>query len=202
MTQPLLALHPKTRAAGGKIGLIDYGQSKRLPDAYRAAFARLVLELAAGDEQKIATSLGSMGIVTEREDPPLQVRQPLLAAGSTVGYCPVCGCMSCMHARQRFCQLARATEAAAPGAGAQGASLAYQSACWTACMRKRALHRVREKHAAAAPLGALRAGQGGTSRKPADGSAAARCAGNFPLGPPLATRQAKLAYGMFDTRGK
>lgn len=28
--------------AGGKVGLIDYGQSKRLPDSYRAAFAQLV----------------------------------------------------------------------------------------------------------------------------------------------------------------
>lgn len=65
-----------TRAPGGKIGLIDYGQSKRLPDSYRAAFARLVLELGSGDkgdEQKIAAALGSLGIVTEREEPPLQV---------------------------------------------------------------------------------------------------------------------------------
>ena len=31
--------------AGGKIGLIDYGQSKRLPEPYRAAFAQLVLQV-------------------------------------------------------------------------------------------------------------------------------------------------------------
>lgn len=33
---------PPTTFTGGKIGLIDYGQSKQLPDAYRAAFAQLV----------------------------------------------------------------------------------------------------------------------------------------------------------------
>ncbi|KAL4431977.1 hypothetical protein ABPG77_000244 [Micractinium sp. CCAP 211/92] len=59
---------------GGKIGLIDYGQSKRLPDSYRAAFARLVTELGSGDEQKIAAALGSLGIVTEREEPRLQAK--------------------------------------------------------------------------------------------------------------------------------
>ena len=38
-------------AAGGKVGLIDYGQSKQLPDAYRAAFAMLVLAIGRGDER-------------------------------------------------------------------------------------------------------------------------------------------------------
>ena len=37
--------------AGGKIGLIDYGQSKRLPDSCRAAFAMLVLAMVRGDEE-------------------------------------------------------------------------------------------------------------------------------------------------------
>ena len=37
--------------AGARIGLIDYGQSKRLPDSYRAAFARLVLALCDGNDQ-------------------------------------------------------------------------------------------------------------------------------------------------------
>lgn len=42
---------PQKPTAGGKIGLIDYGQSKRLPDAYRAAFAQLVRRLGARAEQ-------------------------------------------------------------------------------------------------------------------------------------------------------
>ena len=33
---------------GGRIGLIDYGQSKQLPDHERLAFAALILELSHG----------------------------------------------------------------------------------------------------------------------------------------------------------
>ena len=33
---------------GAKIGLIDYGQSKQLPDHERLAFAALLVELAKG----------------------------------------------------------------------------------------------------------------------------------------------------------
>ena len=33
---------------GAKIGLIDYGQSKQLPDQERLAFAALLVELAKG----------------------------------------------------------------------------------------------------------------------------------------------------------
>lgn len=32
---------------GGCVGLLDYGQSKQLPDTERVAFARLVLALTA-----------------------------------------------------------------------------------------------------------------------------------------------------------
>ncbi|PSC70875.1 putative aarF domain-containing kinase 1 [Micractinium conductrix] len=59
---------------GGKIGLIDYGQSKRLPEPYRAAFAQLVLQLGKGDDAGIAAALGNLGVVTEREEPPLQAK--------------------------------------------------------------------------------------------------------------------------------
>jgi predicted unusual protein kinase regulating ubiquinone biosynthesis (AarF/ABC1/UbiB family) len=59
---------------GGKIGLIDYGQSKKLPDAYRAAFAHLVLALNDGDDARVSAALRGVGVVTEREDAPLQAR--------------------------------------------------------------------------------------------------------------------------------
>eukprot|EP00887_Chlorella_sp_A99_P006757 scaffold3.g6757.t1 len=45
----------------GKIGLIDYGQSKQLPEAYRAGFARL-----------ISAALGALGVVTDRQDAGLR----------------------------------------------------------------------------------------------------------------------------------
>jgi hypothetical protein len=51
-----------------------FPQSKRLPDAYRAAFAQLVLAMDKGDEGAIARSLSSLGVVTEREEAPLQAR--------------------------------------------------------------------------------------------------------------------------------
>ena len=55
-----------------QIGLIDYGQSKRLPDAYRAAFARLVLALDGGKPEAISEALGGLGVVTDRDDVPLR----------------------------------------------------------------------------------------------------------------------------------
>ena len=57
---------------GGKIGLIDYGQSKRLPDGYRAAFARLIVALDDGDEVAVSRALDTLGVVTERDDVPLK----------------------------------------------------------------------------------------------------------------------------------
>ncbi len=71
---PTTLLPPHCPHAGGKIGLIDYGQSKRLPDNYRAAFAQLVLALEKGDEGQIAQALGGIGVVTDRHDPPLQAK--------------------------------------------------------------------------------------------------------------------------------
>jgi predicted unusual protein kinase regulating ubiquinone biosynthesis (AarF/ABC1/UbiB family) len=54
--------------AGGVIGLIDYGQSKRLPDAYRASFARLVKALAAGEKVSVCSALDCLGVVTDGDD--------------------------------------------------------------------------------------------------------------------------------------
>ena len=66
--------------SGGRIGLIDYGQSKRLPDGYRAAFARLVLALeargkgghgsaaAADADAVVSLALDGIGVVTAGDD--------------------------------------------------------------------------------------------------------------------------------------
>lgn len=61
---------------GGRIGLIDYGQSKRLPDDYRASFARLILKLGNQNpqEDEISRSLDELGVVTERDDKPLKAQ--------------------------------------------------------------------------------------------------------------------------------
>ncbi|KAL6766353.1 AKC2 [Auxenochlorella protothecoides x Auxenochlorella symbiontica] len=56
---------------GGTVGLIDYGQSKKLPDSYRALFARLILALHREDEAGISAALRALGVETQREDPPL-----------------------------------------------------------------------------------------------------------------------------------
>ncbi|GAB4821653.1 hypothetical protein N2152v2_008699 [Parachlorella kessleri] len=59
---------------GGKIGLIDYGQSKRLPDTARAAYALLVLAMNRGDQQEISDELGRVGVVTDRDDVELRAK--------------------------------------------------------------------------------------------------------------------------------
>jgi len=58
---------------GGKIGLIDYGQSKTLPDVYRAAFARLVQALARRDDVlSVSAAVDGLGVVTEGDDAALK----------------------------------------------------------------------------------------------------------------------------------
>ena len=59
---------------GGKIGLIDYGQSKRLPDTYRAAFAGLVIALAAKQNVEISRALDRLGLVVTKPDHDLKAK--------------------------------------------------------------------------------------------------------------------------------
>jgi predicted unusual protein kinase regulating ubiquinone biosynthesis (AarF/ABC1/UbiB family) len=59
---------------GGRVGLIDYGQSKQLPDAYRGAYARLVLALNKGTEAEVAEALARLGVGFSKEDVPLQAQ--------------------------------------------------------------------------------------------------------------------------------
>ena len=49
---------------GGRIGLIDYGQSKKLPDRYRLPFAKMVLALERKDDAEICQALDRLGVET------------------------------------------------------------------------------------------------------------------------------------------
>ena len=59
---------------GGKIGLIDYGQSKKLPDRYRLPFAKMVLALEKKDDEEICRALDSLNIETSKGDPSIKAR--------------------------------------------------------------------------------------------------------------------------------
>ena len=53
---------------GGRIGLIDYGQSKKLPNKYRAPFAKMVLALEKKDDNEISAALDALQVVTSKND--------------------------------------------------------------------------------------------------------------------------------------
>lgn len=59
---------------GGRVGLLDYGQSKQLPDESRLAFAELIRNLDIGDHEDIAASLKHVGVRLEEGDVALQAR--------------------------------------------------------------------------------------------------------------------------------
>lgn len=59
---------------GGKIGLIDYGQSKKLPDRYRLPFAKMVLALEKKDDEEICKALDLLKIETSKDDKRLKAR--------------------------------------------------------------------------------------------------------------------------------
>ena len=60
------------QCAGGKVGLIDYGQSKQLEEKTRIAFARLVLEMTKGkqnaDPEIVSDRLQQMGLQFDNND--------------------------------------------------------------------------------------------------------------------------------------
>ena len=56
------------------MGLIDYGQSKKLPDELRRGFARLVLALHREEDDEIAAALAGVGVVVDRHDPALAAK--------------------------------------------------------------------------------------------------------------------------------
>jgi hypothetical protein len=57
---------------GGKVGLIDYGQSKQLPDDARIAFAKLIVALDKQDKPAINQAMWALGVVTPRDDEELR----------------------------------------------------------------------------------------------------------------------------------
>lgn len=59
---------------GGKIGLIDYGQSKKLPDKYRLPFAKMILALERKDDDEICRSLDRLNIETSKDDKKLKAK--------------------------------------------------------------------------------------------------------------------------------
>ncbi|KAK9817253.1 hypothetical protein WJX72_011900 [[Myrmecia] bisecta] len=48
----------------GKIGLIDYGQSKQLSEEARLNFAKLIMAMADGSEQQVSQAVSELGIQT------------------------------------------------------------------------------------------------------------------------------------------
>ena len=54
------------------MGLIDYGQSKQLPEAVRLGFCRLVVALDAGSKPEINAALWALGVETPRDDEDLR----------------------------------------------------------------------------------------------------------------------------------
>ncbi|CAD7702937.1 unnamed protein product [Ostreobium quekettii] len=59
---------------GGKVALLDYGQSKQLGEEERRLFANLVLALNRCNVQDIDGALKDLGVVTERDDKDLRAR--------------------------------------------------------------------------------------------------------------------------------
>lgn len=52
----------------GRIGLIDYGQNKRLTQQQRKGFAELLLAVCTDDPKLIADKVRALGLVTEKDD--------------------------------------------------------------------------------------------------------------------------------------
>jgi len=59
---------------GGRVGLIDYGQSKQLEEVHRRALAKLVLAIHGRDDEKIAEALHDMGVIINTMDTPLRAK--------------------------------------------------------------------------------------------------------------------------------
>lgn len=90
---------PQPRALGGKVGLLDYGQSKKLPDEERLGFASLILALGDGNPQRVSDAMWDLGIVTDKDDAKLRTRMAydmFDTAGTYVGAVLCCAC--CGHA--------------------------------------------------------------------------------------------------------
>ena len=60
--------------AGGKIGIIDYGQSKQLPPRDRLALANLIIALVDKDLLRVSQTMDKLGIKTSSSDPAVRAK--------------------------------------------------------------------------------------------------------------------------------
>ena len=63
MTQHMILLR-----SGGRIALLDYGQSKQLPPKNRLALANMIIALADKDTVRISQSMDELGVKTGTSD--------------------------------------------------------------------------------------------------------------------------------------
>lgn len=99
----LLSKDPKTGVE--RIGLVDFGQVKRLQPAERIGLSRLIVALARADEanpahrKRVAELLQATGCTTSKNDPDVLFKMAQLCE-----YLPACWCrraaVRSMHARQ------------------------------------------------------------------------------------------------------
>ena len=59
---------------GGKIGLLDYGQSKQLPPKDRLALANLIIALEDKDILRISQTMDRLGIKTSSTDAAVRAK--------------------------------------------------------------------------------------------------------------------------------
>lgn len=60
--------------AGGKIGIIDYGQSKQLPPRDRLALANLIIALVDKDLLRVSQTMDKLGIKTSSKDAAVRAK--------------------------------------------------------------------------------------------------------------------------------
>ena len=60
--------------AGGKIGIIDYGQSKQLPPRDRLALANLIIALVDKDLLRVSQTMDKLGIKTSSSNPAVRAK--------------------------------------------------------------------------------------------------------------------------------
>lgn len=58
----------------GRVGLIDYGQTKRLPDDLRLLYAKLIVALADCEDDRAIEIIHEMGIRSKYNDPEVRMR--------------------------------------------------------------------------------------------------------------------------------
>lgn len=60
--------------SGGRIAILDYGQSKQLPSRDRLALANLIIALADKDILRISQAMDKLGVRTGTTDPSIRAK--------------------------------------------------------------------------------------------------------------------------------